>query len=466
MIIYSTKIYVKDSLNTLEFIRLAIQWNQNSSYDAIPGLSWDGSHSYSSEYHNRKFCIQILEEDHIVAIHFQREEDNDALWSQDFIFYDGKTSPPTLSIQILRESCNNIPFVPDGRPPRFVRMLLDAGYGGMDSELPISNKAIPVTLSNYTIIKDLIFQRKQYQFPVVYVSLHWGNFIISPHELAERLQGIAHVLYETTYLISKKLQKETNGQNPHTGLIGLYCSATTQIYYPKNYASSQIFCQHLYHAVQQQYLLNFRLLRNETWSGLQNIILQRRTEHLMKEKRSAEKEMEQYITDFDDEIQGYKDALENMYRKVQALTMENTQLRSHQSHSLERTPVLVRGCEEDLYAGEIQDFVCDILNTALEHSIDHTRRKDVLASLVNANHSSYPRQKKREQVKNTLKTYNGMTPTVRKKLEDIGFTIDSTSPHHKITFKGDERYTFALSKSPGDARGNKNAANKIISLFL
>lgn len=59
-----------------------------------------------------------------------------------------------------------------------------------------------------------------------------------------------------------------------------------------------------------------------------------------------------------------------------------------------------------------------------------------------------------------------MTPTIRRRLEDIGFSIDSTSPPHKITFKGDTRYTFALSKSPSDARGNKNAANKIITLFL
>ncbi len=466
MIIYSTKIHVKDSLNTLAFINLAIEWNQSSSCDAIPGLSWNGCNSYTTEYNNRKFCIQVLDDDHIIAVHFQREDEGDVLWSQDFILYDGDESSPTLSVQILRESRNNAPFVPDGKPPRFVCMLLDAGYGGMDYDLPISNKAIPVTFSNYSIIKDLIFQRKHYQFPIVYISLHWGNYIISPQELANHLQGIAHVLYETTYLISKKLQKETKGKNPHTGLIGLYCSTTTRIYQPKNYASSQLFCKHLYHTVQQQYLLSFRLLRNETWSGLQNIILQRRTERLLKEKRSAEKEMDQYITDFDEEIEGYKEALENMYRKVQALTIENTQLRSSHSHSPKGTPVIIRGCEEDLYAGEIQDFVCDILKTELEHAIDHTRRKDVLTSLVNANRSLYPRQKKREQVKNTLKTYTGMTPTVRKKLEDIGFTIDSTSPHHKITFKGDERYTFALSKSPGDARGNKNAANKIITLFL
>ena len=466
MIIYSTKIHVKDSFNTITFIELAIQWNQSSCYDAIPNLSWDGSNSYTAEYNHRKFCIQILEEDHIVAIHFEREEQNDVLWSHDFILHDKEEPYPTISIQILRETRSNLPFVPDGKPPRFVRMLLDAGYGAMDYDLPISNHAIPITFSNYFIVRDLIFQRRHYYLPVVYVTLHWGNYIISPDELAKRLQGIAHVLYETTYAISKKLQKDTAGKNPHTGLIGLYCATSSQIYHPKDYASSQIFCRHLYHTIQQHYLMNFRLLYNETWSGLQNIILQRRTERLMREKQDTEMEMEQYINDFDEEIQGYKNALENMYRKVQALTIENNQLRNNQSQLIQGTPILIKGNEEDLYPGEIQDFVCDILKNELLRAIDHTRRKDVLTSLVNANHTSYPRQKKREEVKNTLKAYTGMTSTIRKRLEDIGFSIDSTSPHHKITFEGDQRYTFALSKSPGDTRGNKNAANKIITLFL
>ena len=151
MIIYSTKIHVKDSFNTITFIELAIQWNQSSCYDAIPNLSWDGSNSYTAEYNHRKFCIQILEEDHIVAIHFEREEQNDVLWSHDFILHDKEEPYPTISIQILRETRSNLPFVPDGKPPRFVRMLLDAGYGAMDYDLPISNQAIPITFSNYFI---------------------------------------------------------------------------------------------------------------------------------------------------------------------------------------------------------------------------------------------------------------------------------------------------------------------------
>src|SRR5699024_11584691 len=102
MIIYSTKIHVKDSFNTITFIELAIQWNQSSCYDAIPNLSWDGSNSYTAEYNHRKFCIQILEEAHIVAIHFEREEQNDVLWSHDFILHDKEEPYPT---KIGRTSC-------------------------------------------------------------------------------------------------------------------------------------------------------------------------------------------------------------------------------------------------------------------------------------------------------------------------------------------------------------------------
>lgn len=366
----------------------------------------------------------------------------------------------------LRETRNNTPFVPELEKLSFIHMLLNAGYGGMDQDLPISNNAIPVTFANYSIIRDLILQHKSYELPVVYVSLHWENYIVSPHKLARILQGIAHVMYETTYLISKELQRDTNGSHPHTGVIGLYCSDYTQMYQPKNYESPDVFSKQLYYAIHQHYLMNFRLLCNETWAGLQNTILQRHAERLANEKQKTENEMEQYINDFDKEIEGYKKALDDMYRKVQALSIENTQLRNNQTQHLEGRPVLLQGREQDLYAGEIQDYVCDILRTELVHAIDNTRRRDVLASLVEANPTTYPHKKKQEEVKNTLRTYTGMTPTIRRRLEDIGFSIDSTSPPHKITFKGDTRYTFALSKSPSDARGNKNAANKIITLFL
>jgi hypothetical protein len=51
-----------------------------------------------------------------------------------------------------------------------------------------------------------------------------------------------------------------------------------------------------------------------------------------------------------------------------------------------------------------------------------------------------------------------MDGRTKKGLETLGFSIEEEGKHHKLTFGGDDRYTFTLPKSGGDHRGGLNAA--------
>ena len=48
----------------------------------------------------------------------------------------------------------------------------------------------------------------------------------------------------------------------------------------------------------------------------------------------------------------------------------------------------------------------------------------------------------------------------------LGFDISSDGKHHKLTFRGDPRYTFSMPKSSSDHRAGKNLVGKISTLLF
>lgn len=64
-------------------------------------------------------------------------------------------------------------------------------------------------------------------------------------------------------------------------------------------------------------------------------------------------------------------------------------------------------------------------------------------------------------MKDILRGYQSMSNRTRKSLEDMGFSIEDDGKHHKLTYRGDDRYTYSLSKSSSDHRAGLNAASDI-----
>ena len=73
---------------------------------------------------------------------------------------------------------------------------------------------------------------------------------------------------------------------------------------------------------------------------------------------------------------------------------------------------------------------------------------------------------KQDEIKNMLKSYDGLNKTSRQELIDFGFEITDDGKHYKLIFCGDNRYSTALSKTPSDHREGKNAASEIIGKML
>ena len=121
-------------------------------------------------------------------------------------------------------------------------------------------------------------------------------------------------------------------------------------------------------------------------------------------------------------------------------------------------PVLVAGDEDDFYPGEAKDFVLSAVKKELSATEARTRRYDELKDMLDANDYKAIGEQRAEEAKHLLSNYSGMTPKLKKGLEDIGFIFDK-SDHQKVKYYGDDRYTIIYASTPSDkGHGGKNNA--------
>ncbi|MFO1042748.1 MAG: hypothetical protein U0941_13225 [Planctomycetaceae bacterium] len=129
--------------------------------------------------------------------------------------------------------------------------------------------------------------------------------------------------------------------------------------------------------------------------------------------------------------------------------------------------LLQSGGEQDLYPNEVLSIVRQAIDEASRNQTPDSRRVHVLNAVLNA--SPKPEDiaaEMREKLKQLLRGFRGMDSTIRRGLEEMGFSISEDGKHYKLVFQHDDRYTFTLPKSGSDHRGGLNAATKIGKLLF
>lgn len=127
---------------------------------------------------------------------------------------------------------------------------------------------------------------------------------------------------------------------------------------------------------------------------------------------------------------------------------------------------LSMGKETDLYQGEIRDILLQVLSSSLKSIPNESRKADVIKDIIIHNDYQNLAEKKSEQLKNVLKSYNGMDKKLRKQLSELGLEIEDNHKHYKIIYCGDSRYVSYLSKTPSDFRSGRNAAATLCKCFF
>ena len=468
MLLYSTKIPIKEQITKDDFVKLVIKWNQGSPHDKLSTLNWDGvSRNIKIEENRRILAISELDTYDIIGSRFQKTDEYGIIWTTDFIlnFRENK-----LSIQLEREATEETTvFTPHFTPPHLVKMVIRNKFIATDHDLPISDSPYHICQNNSSIIENIILRKTKYALPVVYVTkLREGQYPINVAKLARRLQGVAHVLIESEVKVSKLLKSTCNNENVHHGGIGIYypsISAKCKKINSQRYLGSE-------DALVEKIVNNIFRYANQqiqeqmyTWEGIQNEILRLKNKQLLYEGKKIASENQDLYDIFDEQLKQQEKTIEKLNNRIISLEQENRGLRS-KIDGMDEIPLLYFGEEEDLYPGEIREIILDILNSQLKSQRSKSRRATIIQDILENNDFTHLSEKKKNEIKQILKGYTSLTNSLNRELQSFGFTISLTDRHHKLTFYGDPRYSTVMSKTVSEYHSGNNLSSEIIKNFL
>lgn len=202
-----------------------------------------------------------------------------------------------------------------------------------------------------------------------------------------------------------------------------------------------------------------------SWSQLQANRLRkqlsftlRRNEQDSKDYQELETTYEELLAEKDSQIQRLSDQLASANITIEQLEIQLT--------AVEDIPILVLGEEQDLYPFEQKSMLIEILERELKSTKANSRKAHILTALLNANKCDNTVDEKRKRIKACLHGYSKMTATIRKELEDIGFSLSDDGKHVKAVFGEDQRYMGTLSKTGSDHRAGDNIAHDLIRLIF
>ena len=468
MLIFSTRLPVKDTLTKGKFFELVIRWNQDSPHHRIDGIEWDGG--YRHRWGDMKNMLEITEYNDVAAAHFVQNE-HGVHWTTEFILH---TEWREIGIYLSREATENtVYFHKEFKPPYFLKLLMRENVLGSDGGLAISEypQSFGAAADERKVLAQLCLEDDSaFRLPVVYLTREWfiEHCVVDEGVLARRLCGVAHVLVESDKDVSRTLKDLCHGKNVYNGGMAVYfpsVSAAVKRFIPYDGMDVE-------KVMTQMVRMIFRYMNQQkrepldTWDGIQMMQMRRQTKQLLAEKRRIEENRKQTSK----EKEQYWDEYVKAQKQVEELTKQNARLQSELAglrarvDSMGENPLLYYGDEKEFYQGEMLEFV----RTALSEKLDrlpkekdrHLRCADVLQDLLNANESEEIQAQRQTELKRVLKGYRTLTPEIQSTLIDAGFRI-TDGKHYKLTYYDDERYTVTMAKSGSDWRGGENLISEI-----
>ena len=501
MLLFSTVLSISEKMTKDVFIRLAIKWNQGSRYpeNIIPGIEWHGERNI--RYGDDKVWMQIEEyrNQNIIAIRYEKTEEDGVIWDTDFIM---NFSEMRMSVRLDRSYLEDaMTIYTTFSTPAFIALLIDGGYVKDDNGLPVGRKPVAINDENLSLITDVMNGLTHYNMPVVYISKTYDERNpVNVKEVAKRLKGVAHVFYQEHSWSEPMLRRLSNKNNEYDGAIGLY--------FPNPAVGHERLLNHTYpgsgkimtEKVVQRVIQYVNVQRPDTlytWYGVSNALL--RDKYSSKSEKLAEAESSRRLyeimakasayraesadrksVEMQKEAEEAKELVElvdaemtQMRQQIEELTRQNDFLSSKaealnaqfQTKKENEVPLLFYGSEEEMFEGEIKEFVLEILESELKHRIQpKTRRADVIGDILRSNGGAEGMfAEKQKRVKDIFSAFSDMTAPVKSALKDLGIKVDTEKKkHYKLTYHGDERYMITVSSTPGDlSRGGKNLASEI-----
>ena len=140
MLLFSTILNIKSNMTQDDFINLVIEWNQSSPHEdnIIQNLVWNGERNIRYEYNNLVLSIEEYQNENIIAVRYEKRDQNGTIWNSDYIMNFNKYR---MAIRLDRSFAEdafkvNLKF----STPHFITLLINKGYLLDDEMLPILQK--------------------------------------------------------------------------------------------------------------------------------------------------------------------------------------------------------------------------------------------------------------------------------------------------------------------------------------
>lgn len=474
MLLYSTTLRIKDTLTKDGFIQLVLQWNQSSPHDdnIIPNINWNGEHNIRFGNDSLWLAIEEYRNKNIVAIRFEKREEDGAIWDTDYIMnFDSMK----MTIQLDRgytedAQMEDLHF----STPHFISMLIDGGYLQDDNGLPVLRQPTAITEENLSLLTDVINGQAHYRLPVVFVSKTvYNRDPVNMGWLCSKLKGAAHVLLQEDKQSNLKIRTVCNNNNEYFGGVGIYFpNGKHRRFLYRNYiGSDNILLDKVTRAVYQYVNAQKKPLLS-TWQGVMNSLLTDRyvsqkaeTAEAERARQAAQDEVAYYIGAFDEDNEKLRQQIEELTRANTSLQLENQGLRAKLSGA-EDVPILFLGVEEEFYQGEIKEMILDAIAEKLKNVGQKTRRADVLNDILQNNDYQNVAEDRERVVKTMFKDYKTLSSSMRQQLQELGFEITEEGKHYRLTYYGDGRYKTTIAKTGSDWREGKNIASVILKSMM
>lgn len=497
MLLFSTMLEIEKELTKDDFIRFVIDWNQNGHPSSvIHGIEWNGEHNIRFEDSNKWLEILEFRNKNIIAVRYEKKELDGAVWDTDYIMnFDSMMMAVRLDRSYMEEA---VTVDSNFFTPYFIAMLIDKGYIKKDGNLEVRRKPLIITDKNLDVLVNIINGNVKYRLPVVVITkTFYDEDPVDVDQLAKALKGIAHVLVQETNCTNPKLKELCDGKNEYYGAIGVYHSNPAvghrRFLYRLSEGIDRILSDKVTRTV-MQYSNSQMVGTLYTWFGVNNAILQDRlackSEETIKAeaerrralyelldlklnldqekecmRKEAKAEADAILNDFEADLQKKEKEIERLSSDLEKKEQELSWIKATMDATA-KVPVLYAGDEDDFYPGEIKDFILSAVKKNLEATEKQTRRYDVLKDILEANEYRGEAERRAGEIKRLLGCYDGMSPKLKRSLENLGFVFDK-SDHQKIKYYGDDRYTLVYASTPSDKgrSGKNNARNTIKKAF-
>lgn len=465
MLLCSSRIPVSKELTVDAFVALAVEWVTNSRNYSFDPFEWDGSADYTCFGKKQEvFQVGLFDEESICAVHFKSIDNREISWTTDFIL-DHKNC--ILAFQLYRDAPEDIDYVhPVFSLPSLVKKIISAGYAASDKGLEVTDRPILVHEEDVDAMAKVILRDAIYNMPVVYMSCESDGYCVAnPYMVAEKLNGVAHVAFETTRSVSFSLRDKTGGNNPYAGAVEIFYSNGSRKFLPTQLSGTPSHKAYTIINTVFEHLNQLRVEDRFSWSQLQSNKLQKQLSATIQKKEKDSEEYKLLEKTYEDILAEKNSQIKKLSDQLSSSNNTIRQLEAQLS-AVERTPALVVGEEQDLYPYEQQSFLMELLEKERKSVASNSRKQHILDSLIAANRCENTVYKKRERIKSCLHGYTKMTPAISKELEEIGFSLSEAGKHIKLVFGEDARYTGTLSKTGSDHRAGDNTAHDLIrSIF-